>query len=908
MHESSFENMKKCHDLYASPLLAATREVIVVDVGSANVNGTYRPIFEGPNVRYVGIDLAPGDCVDLVVDDPYRLPLDNNYAEIVLSGQMLEHSEFFWLAFQEMVRVLKPGGFLFIIVPSAGYVHRYPVDCYRFNPDACLALAKYAGCRLVDQWRDHRKPWKDLVGVFTKDRADIAASTTQGRDTAPFPSAVAEAEISAGSEGYLAVLKRIHDHLKPPCYLEIGVGGGHSLALATGTAIGVDPAYRIDVPLSPGTRLFAETADAFFAEHAPTALTAGGIDLTFISGACLFEQALRTFINIERFANARTVVAIDDIAPNHPLQASRQRVTRLWTGDVWKLLRCLRAFRPDLILLPLDASPTGLLVVANLDPGNTILADNFERIVERYGQDAYAVPPIDIVRRQGLFPPDTPVLDGLLREVVALRAQGAHPRTVRTRLALWVGQSGGSMIGNAVAGQEQKPVVLLGSAPHAEGLSALARALVVAGARLPAGCRSTGGAGGFWECPDTMAINERVLAELGLTLRDPRPRPEEWRHTPAATAAREEIVSFLWREMAAGGPLLVIDPRLCALLPLWLEAVSACGAEAGVILCLRDPAGIPGADVRATDAWAGWLRALCQFDRDSRGANRAVVDHAALVDDPAAAIEHLGSALGLAWPVKGDPLAAGLSRAIARPSSPPPGRGSARTPLTDAVARFRESAWHADSDAWSGEVDHIVVALDTLFPAGTELGSEPQESSIPPEREPEQQSMPGTERLRDRLALAEQAVLRLPSTLAAPRRRSPLHRRLLGLVRAVLKGQLRRRLAENRDIDLIARSGLFDGTFYYRRNPDVARARVDPLVHFVRFGAREGRDPCPGFETRHYLAANPDVARTGMNAFVHFIRHGLAEGRRPCAEPPPEGMAAIAPMMRLALPDEEGVA
>ena len=77
----------------------------------------------------------------------------------------------------------------------------------------------------------------------------------------------------------------------------------------------------------------------------------------------------------------------------------------------------------------------------------------------------------------------------------------------------------------------------------------------------------------------------------------------------------------------------------------------------------------------------------------------------------------------------------------------------------------------------------------------------------------------------------------------------------------------------------IRRSGLFDTGWYLERYPDVAESGIDPVVHYVRFGAKEGRDPAPWFSTSAYLQANPDVAASGVNPFYHYIRHGVAEGR-----------------------------
>jgi glycosyltransferase involved in cell wall biosynthesis len=73
----------------------------------------------------------------------------------------------------------------------------------------------------------------------------------------------------------------------------------------------------------------------------------------------------------------------------------------------------------------------------------------------------------------------------------------------------------------------------------------------------------------------------------------------------------------------------------------------------------------------------------------------------------------------------------------------------------------------------------------------------------------------------------------------------------------------------------------FDTSWYTVRNQDVARTGMNPLVHYLRHGAREGRDPGRLFSTSYYLEQNPDVMRAGMNPLAHYLRHGIAEGRLP---------------------------
>jgi hypothetical protein len=384
MHASSHENMRKC---YLRHIVGSAMEqqdcVRVLDVGGSDVNGSYREIFGHSRYFYTAADIAAGPGVHLVLDDPYRFPLDDGSIDIVISGQMLEHCEFFWASFAEMVRVLKPGGFIFLIAPSSGPEHRYPVDCYRFYPDAYRALARYAHCQLVDVWLDERGPWKDLVGVFRRYGPPPAAAHTAepvAIDLAAIaPGGDAEERIQ-GSLGYIRLLEDLHKSMAPRFYLEIGVRFGRSLALAQGPAVGVDPAPEIRAVLPASTRLFAMTSDDFFAENAHVAID-GLVDFAFIDGLHLFEAALRDLMNIERLAAPEAIVAVDDVLPNHLAQAARQRRTRVWTGDVWRLVPVLRRWRPDLVLALLDTSPSGMLLIGGLDPNNRVLWDNYNPIV-----------------------------------------------------------------------------------------------------------------------------------------------------------------------------------------------------------------------------------------------------------------------------------------------------------------------------------------------------------------------------------------------------------------------------------------------------------------------------------------------------------------------------------------------
>ena len=106
-------------------------------------------------------------------------------------------------------------------------------------------------------------------------------------------------------------------------------------------------------------------------------------------------------------------------------------------------------------------------------------------------------------------------------------------------------------------------------------------------------------------------------------------------------------------------------------------------------------------------------------------------------------------------------------------------------------------------------------------------------------------------------------------------------RRLAKLGWWTISFQLPRRVREKRALREIAESGLFDEAFYRAANPDLDTARVDPITHYLRHGAAEGRDPSAHFHTRFYVERYPDVAAAGVNPLVHYLRSGSAEGRDP---------------------------
>lgn len=161
--------------LFFEAYVSRLNQVTVVEIGSQDVNGSLREVCPN-NAKYIGLDFQEAKGVDVLLTDPYSLPFDDESVDVVVSSSCLEHSEMFWLVFTEVLRILKPDGLLYLNVPSNGPFHRYPVDCWRFYPDAGDALVtwgKHCGFRpaLLESYTAPQDAdvWNDFVAVFVKD-------------------------------------------------------------------------------------------------------------------------------------------------------------------------------------------------------------------------------------------------------------------------------------------------------------------------------------------------------------------------------------------------------------------------------------------------------------------------------------------------------------------------------------------------------------------------------------------------------------------------------------------------------------------------------------------------------------------------------------------------------------------
>lgn len=123
-----------------------------------------RPLF--PGRKYLGSDMRPGPGVECLLD-LHHLALADETVGTALILETLEHVEFCHQAMDEVYRVLRPGGIVFISSMMNFPIHNYPEDYWRFTPAGFHSLLRRFPQSFVDAVGERDTP-HTLVGVGCK--------------------------------------------------------------------------------------------------------------------------------------------------------------------------------------------------------------------------------------------------------------------------------------------------------------------------------------------------------------------------------------------------------------------------------------------------------------------------------------------------------------------------------------------------------------------------------------------------------------------------------------------------------------------------------------------------------------------------------------------------------------------
>lgn len=291
----------------------------------------------------------------------------------------------------------------------------------------------------------------------------------------------------------------------------------------------------------------------------------------------------------------------------------------------------------------------------------------------------------------------------------------------------------------AAAPNSGQPVAVLVLGMHRSGTSALSGTLSHFGASVPGELLTAdiGNERGYFENLRIVGFHDRLLSAFGSRWDDPRPLGEELFHSPVARSAARELAALLREEFGDEAMVLAKDPRMCRLVPVWVEALSHLGRRAVAVLPCRHPLEVAASLQRRSSFSQAyglvlWLQHVLSAERATRGLPRCFTLYDDLLRDWRSLVGRIGAELGLTWPrgpeLVGADVDAFLTSQLRHHRAAQDGLAP-HDPLHRLCARSWDAlkSLRADADdaAAQAELDEVACELNTALGALASLNLDP---------------------------------------------------------------------------------------------------------------------------------------------------------------------------------------
>ena len=198
-------------------------------------------------------------------------------------------------------------------------------------------------------------------------------------------------------------------------------------------------------------------------------------------------------------------------------------------------------------------------------------------------------------------------------------------------------------------------VVILGM--HRSGTSALARVLSLLGGDLPKTLMQANATNeaGHWESAAIAKLNDRILESAGSSWHDWTEFNPGWFESPRAEQFRSDAIQVVQDEFGPSRLFIFKDPRLCRLLPFWLDVFHRCGVRPVALLPIRNPLEVAASLERRNRFEPGlghllWLRHVLDAEWASREMPRLFTTYDQLMESWGRIAENTQTTYGIRWP------------------------------------------------------------------------------------------------------------------------------------------------------------------------------------------------------------------------------------------------------------------
>jgi hypothetical protein len=200
--------------------------------------------------------------------------------------------------------------------------------------------------------------------------------------------------------------------------------------------------------------------------------------------------------------------------------------------------------------------------------------------------------------------------------------------------------------------KRRQAILVLGM--HRSGTSAVAGVMAGLGASAPKTQMAADehNAKGYLESTAIHEFNDRILASAGSNWRDWEPFDPHWMDSPFAAGFAAEFPDLIQSEFGDAKTLLVKDPRICRLVPFWVEQLRAIDVEPKAILVVRHPLEVASSLAKRNSfslrvSLLIWLRYLLDAELHSREIGRTWVHYDDLLADWRGTVDHIEADLRL---------------------------------------------------------------------------------------------------------------------------------------------------------------------------------------------------------------------------------------------------------------------
>lgn len=211
------------------------------------------------------------------------------------------------------------------------------------------------------------------------------------------------------------------------------------------------------------------------------------------------------------------------------------------------------------------------------------------------------------------------------------------------------------LLSSSLGQSGRSAILVLGM--HRSGTSALTRVLGLSGAALPATPiqPAPDNASGFWESREIVQIHDEALQSAGIAWDDIGSVPDAWFESDVAKVYKTRLIAAL-NTGFGDAPLIVLkDPRLCLLVPLWVSILVELGTDPLFVIPVRNPLEV-AASLKKRNALQEekslllWLKYLLLAELNTRQHPRSFISYEGLLRDWRGTVDAIGKDLGISWP------------------------------------------------------------------------------------------------------------------------------------------------------------------------------------------------------------------------------------------------------------------